>query len=187
MNPEQLGLKKVELPEKQSILVQKLREADQTGKNKLIHKIIECVEYGFLEDAKRLCWTESDKFRSQPEVIKILKTYLFDENEDAPWGFTKQIIEKRFANRINTRFDLWISIVDDSKVEEGTKKEIKEKLSSFRDGAFTKWSSTTNALYDTIDLISKIMMRDKNKEEADALFENLKCDIWALYMEIGNE
>ena len=82
---EKLGFSKVELTEKQSTLVQKLCEIDQLGENKLIQKIIQSVDYGFSDSAKTLCWNEADKFRSQPEIIEILKTYLFDENEDKPW------------------------------------------------------------------------------------------------------
>ncbi|OGH77489.1 MAG: hypothetical protein A2469_02480 [Candidatus Magasanikbacteria bacterium RIFOXYC2_FULL_40_16] len=87
MDMEKLGFKKAELSEKQSILIEKLREFE---KHPLVKKIIEGVEYGFVKDAKLLCFTESDKFRSMPEVIEILKTYLFDEGEDRPWDRFKR-------------------------------------------------------------------------------------------------
>lgn len=83
MDMEKLGFQKVELTENQSTLIEKLRafEAD----NSLVKKIIRSVEYGFSDSAKTLCWNEADKFRGQPEVIEILRKYLFDENEDKPW------------------------------------------------------------------------------------------------------
>jgi hypothetical protein len=56
----------------------------------LSKKIIHCIEYGLLDSAKTLCWKEADKFRGDPEVIEILKTYLFDENEKKPWTKYRQ-------------------------------------------------------------------------------------------------
>ena len=92
--------------------------------------------------------------------------------------------EQKFSKLINARFDLWVSIVDDSEVDEKTKKEIKEKLSCFREGALTKWSNIDDAFYYTISSILTIIERDKMREGARALFENIRDDIWALFKEI---
>lgn len=80
-----LGIPKMELSEKQKQLVEKLRDLDKGGKDPLIQKIIKSVELGYADAAKTLCRNEADKFRSQPEVIEVLKTYLFDESEQMPW------------------------------------------------------------------------------------------------------
>jgi hypothetical protein len=84
---EMLGLKKIELTGDRKILVEKLRALMMmNGEARLIKQIVARLEYGLDEDAKRLCWTDSDKFRVNPEAREILRQYLFGEKEDAPWG-----------------------------------------------------------------------------------------------------
>ena len=83
---EMLGLRKVELTKKQSNLIDELNEFSDEPCFPLITKIIQCVEYGLSEDAKKLCFTEADKFRMHPDVIAVIKNYLFEEDEDKPWG-----------------------------------------------------------------------------------------------------
>jgi len=79
------GLPKKEITENQKTLVSRLRELDPGSSDRLIQKIIKSVEMGYADSAKTLCWNEGDKFRNQPEVIKALKTYLFDREENNPW------------------------------------------------------------------------------------------------------
>ena len=89
MDFEALGFPKVELTERQQTLVDKLREANTTNV-KLINDMIQGIEHGFINDAKKICFNQADKFRSLPGVIEILVEYLFDENEQKPWSMKKR-------------------------------------------------------------------------------------------------
>jgi len=95
-------------------------------------------------------------------------------------------VEDKFKQQINERFNLWAAIIDDSGVEEQTKEEIKNKLLDFKDGAFKNWASLEDAFFGTISLILTITKRDNNRDEAAALFENIRDDIWAFFKEIKN-
>jgi hypothetical protein len=86
--------------------------------------------------------------------------------------------------KINERFDLLVSLVNDSKIGERTKNAIKERLLIFRNGAFNEWESFRLAIYYTISSILSIVEKDKNNEETMALFENIRDDLWALYREM---
>ena len=90
-----------------------------------------------------------------------------------------------FNRQIDERFNLWTSIIDDSKVKPETKNEIKKLLSYFKENACTKWDSLDGAVYGTISGILTITEKEKNNEEANALFENIHDDMWSFYKEIA--
>ena len=92
--------------------------------------------------------------------------------------------EEKFKQAITERFDLWVSIIDDSSVSPETKAEIKKILSIFRDGAFTSWDTPEDAAYGTISAILTWAEKDNNKGQAMALFKNIKDDIWTFLKEI---
>lgn len=99
MDTEKIGLKKNELTEKYQILVEKLRPHEDL---RLVKKIIECIEFGFLDDAKKFCFTEADKFRQFPEVIEILSNFLFEPGEEKPWGMSKRLEERKMMETVRT-------------------------------------------------------------------------------------
>lgn len=88
MDLEKLGFPKVELSQQHTQLIDKLRLHEKS--NSLVSKITKCVEHGFINEAKTLCFNEADKFRRTPEIIDILLEYLFDENEEVPWPSHKK-------------------------------------------------------------------------------------------------
>jgi hypothetical protein len=54
-------------------------------------------------------------------------------------------------------------------------------LNNWRSG--DGWMNIGDAVHGTISYILSITERDKNKKEAEALFENIRDDIWALFEE----
>lgn len=95
--------------------------------------------------------------------------------------------EERFKQAIDERNKLWISIIDDSEVNNITKNKIKQLLLELKNDPHKKWGSLDNAVYGTISSMLTIVNQDDKKSEAKALFENIRDDIWALFKEIKNE
>ncbi|OGY44405.1 MAG: hypothetical protein A3B89_02190 [Candidatus Buchananbacteria bacterium RIFCSPHIGHO2_02_FULL_40_13] len=96
-----------------------------------------------------------------------------------------QSIEDKFRQQIGERFDLWVSIIDEAKVSEGTKEKIKEILSTFRDKALANWwADIDDAFYGTINAMFNAIYDESNKNEAKALFQNIRDDMWMLFREI---
>lgn len=94
--------------------------------------------------------------------------------------------DQKFSKLINEKFDLWTSVIDDSDVSAETKTNLKRDLNHFQNDAHTSWQTLDDAFYFTISTILTTSKKDKNKDEARALFENLRDDIWSLFKEIKN-
>ena len=93
-------------------------------------------------------------------------------------------VEDNFKQRIDEKLDLWISIVNDSMVENQTKERIREILLNFKNNGLKNSSNLDNAFYDTISSILTITKKEPNKSEAAALFENIRDDIWLFFDEL---
>jgi hypothetical protein len=100
--------------------------------------------------------------------------------------------EERFANEIETRLELWFSVIDESDLEEKTKEGIKERLNIFKASGLNNWHSPStvwenkeDVFYFTVSTILQVTERDKNKEKAKTFFKDIAGDIWALFEEIN--
>ena len=81
---------------------------------------------------------------------------------------------------------LWNSLIEDSGVDEKTKKSVRDILDKFKNyeknGAY---KSVGDAVYYTVgQLLDATKRMVQGKDQADALFENLRDDIWAFKKEI---
>ncbi len=97
-------------------------------------------------------------------------------------------VEQKFLNRIAEQYDLWLSIVDESgDVSEEGKEKVRELLRKLKEDALKSWNSIQDACYYTISQMLDVVEREENQEDAKALYENIRDDIWAVYREMMKE
>jgi hypothetical protein len=195
---EILGMKKVELTGNRKFLVDWLNDfLKKEGELRFIRQIIKSVEYGQDDTARLICWNEADKFRNLAGTIDVLTKYLFDDNEDRPWHSrvkpprpavksepAYEAPEARFKRLIDDRYELWVSIVDDSAIADEIKSEVKKYLLKLKEEAFTSWGNLADAFYGIKSVILTPVLRDRDQVEAMAMYENLRDDLNAFEKEI---
>lgn len=93
-------------------------------------------------------------------------------------------VEQGFKNEIDGRFETWVSLIDGASIANGTKEQLKQILTDFKDKAFTNWDNLEDAIHGTISVMLTITEQEENKREASDLFENIRDDIWDLYKKI---
>jgi hypothetical protein len=71
------------------------------------------------------------------------------------------------------------SLIDESKVDQDTRTKFLEVLDILDDWT-TKYNHLEDAIYGTVGQLLAIYKKDSNQEEAKALFENTRDDLWSL-------
>lgn len=89
--------------------------------------------------------------------------------------------EERFKSQIEERYNTWIEVVDESDIEEDLKKEVRQVLDKFRNSTFTLSLRIEDAFYNSVNHILTITNKSKEVEDARALFENIRDDIWDFF------
>jgi len=119
-------------------------------------------------------------FIKQTSILQnTKKLFMLEDQESRPPS-----PKEKFNQQAPERFELWSSIVDDSEIEDEVKEEIKNALTKFRDKAFNAWDSLDDAVYYTISHLLAISKKSKKKDEARAVFENVRDDLWAFWKEV---
>ncbi len=78
----------------------KLQAPEVGGKGlPFVRYIIRHLQIGDIQSARNSVWTESDKFRSLPEIKKLLTEVLFEGEEKYPWK-TSDEFEKRLIRNL---------------------------------------------------------------------------------------
>lgn len=95
----------------------------------------------------------------------------------------KNIInEKNSENSTESNIDLWFSLIDDAQIDDSTKQKLKSLLETYNSWETNKsYYSKDDAIYGTLHALLTVAEKDPNKEEAIALFHNLRDDMWEDY------
>ena len=131
------------------------------------------------DDAPARLW-RGCAYGANNELDNHTKCMQPDQKPESVYG---TLAEKAFADNIGDRVALWQSIIDESNVSAETKAAFTKSIEKFRDGAFTKWTSFDDAVYYTISVLLTRSKQDADNEEAKALFESLRDDLWAFWKE----
>ena len=86
-----------------------------------------------------------------------------------------------FEQKIHDRMDMWITLVEESDLDNETKELLKIRLTMLKEYKKHRWD-IGDAFYNTVVNIGNVT-RNKGGE-ASALFKNLRDDIWDFYEEI---
>ncbi len=89
--------------------------------------------------------------------------------------------EVGFEQKINDRMEIWLALVEDSDLDAKTKDLLKNRLTMLKEHKKHHWE-ISDAIYNTVVNIDNVI-RGKSRE-AEALFENLRGDLWDFYEEI---
>ncbi|EKD56120.1 MAG: hypothetical protein ACD_58C00296G0012 [uncultured bacterium] len=86
------------LDDEQSNYVEIAHQLDELQKTKndgrgvgCIKHIIQYLEMGKIREAKTICFTDSDKLRSYPDIIDYIKKNLFKHDKEHPWSFLDRL------------------------------------------------------------------------------------------------
>lgn len=90
--------------------------------------------------------------------------------------------EVKFAEQIENRQALWISIVRESNLDDETKNKLSAVLDEFKKTDFNEpeYKTSQRELYDLFRSVIGRLLNSINHDdpEQNAVFENLKADLW---------
>ena len=92
--------------------------------------------------------------------------------------------ERKEPNLIEDRVELWLSIVAEAEIDPETKVALREILERFKDWEKNYNHSLDDAAYYSVSQLLSATEKDSHKENAKALFEDLRDDMWALHREL---